>query len=207
MLIKLRDYELIYQTINGVLVSEGADPSVSCMFFSVFGAYILSQHYKIEAHPVAGLAVYNVGNTEKRLAFGEVVDGEIVGTDNAFHCWIIADGWHVDFMAPEFPKLVKRSGSDLPCPSKMLQKPISNMANSPYSLPQVGDFYAQADPAVTQNRLQYFSMSMAYGDLAQICSRWFCKPPKKMRSTIQIADGKGSIKKVSLTGRSVVGAW
>ena len=203
MLIKLKDYERIYKVINSIVRNEGADPSVCCIFFSAYGAYILSKHFKVNAYPRAGLAAYHLGGVGNALIFGEECEGGFTGENEAFHCWVEADGWAIDFMAPAFSLIDKK----MAIPPKMFQKPLSEMAESPFDLAQSGDFYLSSTPEVTARKMSILSKSMAYSDLADICAQWFKKSPKKMHKSIPIADAKGNQNNVPLLGRSVIGRW
>lgn len=205
MKIKLKDYERIYKTVNTVLLNEDADPTVACTFFSFYGAYLLKEHYKIDAHPVAGLCMYHLGGDNNVLSFAKLVDEQFVSDVDAFHCWVIGDGWLFDFMAPTFPDLENFKNFNIQ--PKMMQKPISAMAASPYELHNEGDFYFESNSKVLNDRLRYLSSSLAYSDLAELCKEWYKKPPQKMQKAIQIGDGKGKLNSVSLTGKSVVGVW
>jgi len=206
MLIKLKDYERIYKMINGIIINEGADPKISCTFFAFYGATILSDHYKIDAKAVSGSCCYNLGKNNI-LTFGEIYENQLVSNKDAFHSWVLADGWLIDFMAPVFPDIMKNQNSNISIPSKMIQKPINTMSQSIDGLCSEGDFYFHISPEMIEDRKEYLKSSLAYSDLATICSRWFKKPPKKMIREIPISDGKGNQKMVGLSGRSVVGKW
>ncbi|WP_205738505.1 DUF2026 family protein [Billgrantia endophytica] len=199
----MKDYERIYKVVNSIVKNEGADPAVCCIFFSAYGSYILSQHFKLNAQPKAGLAAYHVGNNDV-VVFGEETERGLTGGNDAFHCWVEADGWILDFMAPAFSRLPNTRSS---IPPKMFQKPLSAMASSPLELATPGGFYVEASPASTAKHMSILTQSMAYGDLAEICSAWFKKAPKKMIQEIGIADASGNQNMVSLTGRNLVGAW
>lgn len=205
MKIKLKDYERVYKTINAILLNEDADPTVACTFFAFYGAHILREHYKIDAHPLAGLCVYHMGGENNILTFGKIVDGQLVSDVDAFHSWVVGDGWLFDFMAPAFSDIPNAKGLEIE--SKMIQKPLSAMASSVSELKSEGDFYFEPDPDVLKNRMEYLSSSLAYSDLAEICKQWYTKPPNKMHEIIQIGDTKGNLNPVSLVGNSVVGAW
>lgn len=207
MIIKMSDYVRIYQIINTILLNEKVDVTGACTFFSHYGANILSHHYKVDAQPVSGLCMYHLGEKDNILTFAEIKDELFVSSNEAFHSWVLVDGWLIDFMAPTFPRLLKNFGQKFTCKPKMMQKPVASMAQSVNDLKSEGDFYFEVDPQVTQNRLEYVSSRRAYSDLAEICINWYRKPPKKMQKHIQIADEKGIINQVSLTGKSVVGAW
>lgn len=101
MLIKQTDYHRIYRVINSLLISQNADPASASMYFSTFGAFILQQHYKVKAVPKGGLAAYNLGGTVLLFA-DHREDGYVTGAGENFHCWVEADGWAIDFMAPAF---------------------------------------------------------------------------------------------------------
>ena len=204
MLLKLKDYERIYRVINSIVINENADPSISCIFFSVYGSYILSKHYKINAFPKAGLAAYHIGTNNDVIMFGEEYDGIFTGERDAFHCWIEADGWVIDFMAPAFPQLKSvRSSID----SKMFQKPLSSMAASAHELRHSGDFYLESTSKSTVKHMSVLSESPVYSDLAEICVQWFTRPPKNIQTNIIIGDAKGNKNSVALVGNSITDTW
>jgi len=202
--IKLKDYERVYKTINAILLNEDANPTVACTFFSFYGAHILRAHYKIDARPLAGLCMYHLGGENNILTFGKFVDGQIVSDMDAYHSWVVGDGWLFDFMAPAFPDIPNAKGFKIE--SKMIQKPLSTMATSVSELKSEGDFYFEANLEVLKNRMEYLSSSLAYSDLAEICTQWYKKPPKKMQKIIQIGDNKGNLNPVSLVGNTVIGS-
>jgi hypothetical protein len=152
VLIKLKDFERIYKVINAVVINEGADPSVCCIFFSYFGSQILSDHFKLNAQPRAGLALYRVGGENDVIVFGEETENGFTGEEEAFHSWIEVDGWILDFMAPAFSQLNNCRSS---VPPKMFQKPLEKMSSSPFELVEPGDFYLEATPASTAKQYEY----------------------------------------------------
>jgi hypothetical protein len=204
MKIKLKDYERIYKTINSIVINENADPTVACTFFSFYGAHILREHYKMDAQPVAGMCFYHMGGNNDVLSFAKLESDSFSSDINAFHCWVIVEGWLIDFMAPAFSDI--KTGK-APIKSKMMQKPISEMANSIDNLVKEGDFYFDENPEILRNRMEYLNSSLAYSDLENICSQWYKKPPKKMLKSIQIGDSKGGLNSISLQGNSVIAAW
>lgn len=205
MKIKLWDFERIYKTINSVILNEKVDPTGACTFFSFFGAFILREHYKIDAQPVAGLCMYHMGGDNNVLTFGKRAKDKIVADTDAFHCWVEGEGWLFDFMAPAFSDFFLNLGYRIE--PKMIQKPLASMANSSLNLIAEGDFYLEPDSEVMKDRMRYLSSSPAYDDLAEICKQWYTKPPKKMQKSIQIGNGKGKLSSVVLTGKSVIGTW
>lgn len=203
MKIKLKDYERIYKIINTIILNENSDPTVACTFFSFYGAKILREHYKMDAQPVAGMCFYHMGG-DNILSFGKFENGDFASDIDAFHCWIIVDGWLIDFMAPAFTDINAGKKS---FKSKMMQKKLSDMSPSIDSLSEEGDFYFESNLKVLEDRKSYLSSSLAYSDLADICSKWFKKPPKKIRKSIQIGDGNGHLNTISLVGKNITEAW
>ena len=202
MLIKQSDYHRIYRVINSLLINEAADPATACMYFSTFGAFILEQHYKIKAKPKGGLAAYNLGGT--LILFADYrEDGYVTGAGENFHCWVEADGWVIDFMAPAFSETAR----ELSVPPKMFQRPLSSMASSINNLGQSGDFFYQAEPEATARRFAAWHKHAMIGDMATIAANWFRKSPKQLLTSISVADQNGKLKKVPLSGNALVGAW
>ena len=207
MKIKLKEYERIHRIINAIVVSEKADPLVACTFFAFYGAHILKEHHKLNAEAHAGLAAYHMGGNNDVIVFGERTGNEIAGSMNGFHCWVEVEGWAIDFMAPLFPAIAKKFNSDRKFPVNMFQKPLGDMAEDFNALTKGGDFYYGNSTEILNDRIRYLSSSKVYSDLAEICSRWYKKPPKAIPSAIKVADGKGNMNSVELPSVSVVGAW
>jgi len=200
MLIKQSDYHRIYRVINSLLVNENANTAVAGMYFSTFGAFILRQHYGMTATPKSGLAAYNLGGT--RILFADQrEDGYVTGAGENFHCWVEADGWAIDFMAPAF----SQSASELRVPSKMFQRPLSAMASSINDLEQSGDFFYQSEPQASARRFADWHKHAMIGDLASVAANWFRKSPKQMPKSLSIASEPG--KSVPLLGNALSGAW
>jgi hypothetical protein len=207
-LIPFQDYERIYRTIYSILKSEKANVTHSCIYFAVFGAYILETHYKIRANPVAGIAGYRVGYGERDvLIFADSIDGRMCANDDGFHCWIEAEGWLIDFMMPIFPELMREIGHPNPCGKKMMQKRLASAAPSVGSLIAEGDFFCIPDLDRTREIMVNFQSKPANADLAQISANWFKRLPKKMLVEIPISDGKGRLSRVSLIGDALDGVW
>ena len=206
-LITLPAYERIYKVVNSILVNENADLTKACMFYSVYGAHILAKHHRIDAKPVGGLAVYHLGNDSQLLTFGTVNEEGLTSTYEAFHFWVEAEGWLIDFMAPVYPQLLRQQGAAYSVQPKMMQKPLSMMSNSPLSVKSVGDFYLESNPQLDNMLVTKFGSSRAYANLAEIAGNWYRKPPKKVAKSISIANAKGVASSLSLSGKKVVGAW
>lgn len=200
MLIKQSDYHRIYSVINSLLLSEKANPATASMYFSVFGSYLLKQHFKINATPKSGLAAYRLGNHVMLFA-DHKDDGFITGDGENFHCWIEADGWAIDFMAPALTL------NGTPLPAKMLQKPLSAMAADINTLNTSGDFFYASTPSATARRFAGWKDASAIGDLARLAEIWFRKAPKKMMPFMTVTDEYGNQKQVQLTGKALTGSW
>lgn len=202
MLIKQSDYHRIYRVINSLLINENANPAVACMYFATFGAFILGQHYRIKATPKGGLAAYNLGGTLVLFA-DHREDGYVTGAGENFHCWVEAEGWAIDFMAPAF----RESARELSVPSKMFQRPLSSMAPDINSLAQSGDFFYQSEAEASARRFADWHRLAMIGDLATVAANWFRKSPRQMPGSISVANQSGTLKSVPLAGNSLVGAW
>lgn len=202
MLIKQSDYHRIYRVINSLLVSQNADPATAAMYFATFGAFILKQHYKLDAAPRGGLAAYNLGGTVILFA-DHRDDGYVTGAGDNFHCWVEADGWAIDFMAPAF----SQSARDLSLPARMFQRPLAQMAGSINDLGQSGAFFYQSEPESSARRFADWRRNGAIGDLAAVSAKWFRKSPKHMASEISIQNQDGHARNVALTGNMLTGAW
>jgi hypothetical protein len=202
MLIRQSDYHRIYRIIHSLLVNEDANPATASMYFSTFGAFILKQHYKISAIPKGGLAAYNLDGTV--ILFADHREGGYVtGAGENFHCWIEADGWAIDFMAPDFTG----SAKNLSLPSKMFQRPLSSMAASINDLGKTGDFFYRSEPEAMAQRFADWREHPVLGDLATVAAHWFRRSPKRIPASISLKHQDGTLKEVSLLGNQLVGAW
>lgn len=202
MLIKQTDYHRIYRVINSLLVNENADPASASMYFSTFGAFILEHHYKVKAKPKGGLAAYNLDG--KMILFADHrEDGHVTGAGENFHCWVEADGWAIDFMAPAFAQ----AAQGLSVPSKMFQRPLTDMAASINDLSQSGDFYYKSEPEATARRFADWRKHAMIGDLASVAAGWFRKSPRQMQSSISVVDQSDKSTTIPLVGHALQGAW
>ncbi|NTF08153.1 DUF2026 family protein [Agrobacterium rubi] len=202
MLIKQTDYHRIYRVINSLLINENADPATAGMYFSTFGAFILEHHYKVKAKPKGGLAAYNLDG--KLILFADHrEDGHVTGAGENFHCWVEADGWAIDFMAPAF----SQAAHGFSVPSKMFQRPLSAMAASVNDLAQSGEFFYKSEPEATARRFADWRKQALIGDLASVAAGWFRKSPKQMQSSISVSDETGKSKIIPLIGNPLTGSW
>jgi len=100
LLLPLVDYQRIFQVAHGIIREVGRDVSRSCLFFSMVGAHILSQHYKVAARPVLGSAFYKIDATDGVLAIADETQGFERSSPDGFHCWVEAGDWLIDFTSP-----------------------------------------------------------------------------------------------------------
>lgn len=202
MLIKQSDYHRIYRVIHSLLVSQNADPATASMFFSTFGAFILNQHFKCGAVPKGGLAAYNLDG--KVMLFADHrEDGHVTGAGENFQCWIEAQDFAIDFMAPAFPQTT----GDAAVPARMFQKPLSDRAASINDLGKSGDFFYRHEPEAMARRFADWQKHAAIGDLASVAAQWFRKSPKHMQSSLSVGQRGGGMKTIPLGGNALSGAW
>ena len=209
MILNDKDYDRAYKVINSIIISEGGNPATSCIFFAAFGAAIISHHYKLSTTVKSGLAVYHFGSDDAdndRIAFGKKLNnGRLSGEYESFHCWIEVNGWVVDFMTPAFRDLPNVSAK---VPSKIFQKPLTEMATSYNDIKKVGGFYLEsAQKESTIKHMAILSTSRAYKDLESICVQWFKKEPEKILPGIITTDAKGAPRAVLLHGFTAEGCW
>jgi hypothetical protein len=202
MLIKQSDYHRIYKVINSLLLAQNANPASASMYFASFGAFILKQHFKLQAVPKGGLAAYHLDGT--RVLFADHrEDGSVSGAGENFHCWVEAEGFALDFMAPAFADAITTA----PVASRMFQKPLSAMAGSINDLTSSGDFFYRSEPEAMARRFADWKAHGMIGDLAAIASQWFRPSPKKLQAALSVSDQSGAKRSIALTGHALVGSW
>ncbi len=207
-ILPLKDFQRIFQTIHGVVLSEGLDALTSCYFFAITGSEILKSHYKLKAIPVAGSVVYNLDNlNEVVIAFTNEFHSNSPIVEKPHHCWVQVEGWFIDFTSPLFPEILNSGGLDHTCRRKMFQKPLTEASGSISELDTTGSFYYQSDPFLSSEAIGVSSSNQVCVDLQQICVSWYKRPPKKMIETIRIRNGEGHIKSASRTPIQIEGAW
>lgn len=204
MLIKLRDYERIFQIISAVVESEEGDPAHACVHYSLFGANILVDHFKIDAKVRCGLATYHLGDEDQVLCFGEETPSGVTSTGDGFHCWVEADGWLLDFMAPEFGALKKTKFTSRP---RMFQKRISDMAEHPNNMKGAGEFFLSHNPELSDKIMMPIVETIGIQDLAKLCSQWFKKTPKKIQTSVATVDQNGKVRPVKLKAIRINSSW
>ncbi len=204
MLIKRKDYERIYQIVSAVVESEEGDPAHACIHYSLFGANILVDHFGIDAKVRCGLATYHLGGDHQVLCFGEETPLGVTSTQAGFHCWVEADGWLLDFMAPKFGELKKTEFTARP---RMFQKRASDMAEHPNEMTKAGDFFLTHNPDLSESVLIPIVEHLGIQDLAKLCSQWFKKTPGRIRTSAATVDQNGKMRPVTLKAISLRSNW
>lgn len=205
--ITLPEYERLFRTIHAVVANENGDPTKACLFFAVAGAYLLKRHHKLSsACPVAGVAGYNLRTpTNFAIVFGRPEGDTLVADADHFHCWIEVDGWIVDLMAPLLDEMAPADRKGAIIPRFMFQKPV--IANrSAVSLDTPGAYLHIPNNRLTTDLMKGFTEKPAYFDLVQACDQWYVRPPKKIATSIGIAQA-GEAKEVFLSPVQIAGVW
>lgn len=208
LLIPMEDYCQIFRTIYSVLHSENAKIHHSCIWFSLIGAAILDEHYKLNPKVFMGIAAYMVDDSTKSvLAFAEKDGNRLRSSETGFHSWIKANDVIIDFTSPLFPTMMNTPDGKSRCEPKMFQRNIETMATSPHKLAVTGDYFMTPDPKLTNDLVDKFIEVPANMDLLNVCSRWYRRPPSEMPQMIGISNEKGTINKVQLQPFQIAGAW
>jgi hypothetical protein len=206
--ITLPDYQRMHRVIASVLNSVEANTPKACLFFAVAGAFLIEQVHKRPARTAVGAAFYRVDdNTGFTMAFGRCGENTVSSDDEAFHCWIESDGMVIDLLAPIFQESVLSGGRTEEVARRMFQRPLSEMASTPYELDQVGDFFLQHDPVLQLSLMESFMTKPANGDLVNVCHYWYAPYPKKMLPTMRMGSDDGSFRDIKLGPIEIVGAW
>lgn len=207
LLLPFADYCRIFRVIYSVLDGR-AHTHRACVFFAVAGAIILRQHYRLKALPVAGAAAYMVDSDTSLVAtFGKIEDGMLVSSAEAFHCWVQCDGYAIDFMAPVFRENLQAAGISSAIARKMFQHRLVEMAESSAELDSDGAFSLFPSSERTQAMIENFEAKASSGDLADVCSSWYRRPPKRIAETLNMANDLGKIECLTLHGPEVSGVW
>jgi hypothetical protein len=211
MLITLPDYRRIYSTIHSLLVADAVNSHDASLLFSVYGAQILKRHYGIAAQPVVGSAAYHLGLQAKILAFGEYQSGLLQSNDSQHHCWIEADGWMIDFMAPLFPVLVKRAGKEAKIEPWMMQKPLEKAQKTLATVQHQGDFFLLENDSLASQKMSQMVTEKAHIQRGKLALDWFVKTPKKMPSPLNVqfegVQDVGKKKLIAYKSFLVSGSW
>ena len=219
LIIPMPDYVRIFRVMRAVIERIDADSNAASLFFTMTGAAMLRHFYKKEARVLAGAAFFLLDHkSHSVLSFAKSADGEIekiivdsvdsLDSDKEnFHCWLECEGQIIDFQALAFPEAMARMGSGIRIPRQMFQQQKAAMSSSHKSLKTAGDFYLQANIALTNELVRAFFASPLQMDLMRGCMKWFTRPPKKISAGMSMEDGEGTIYEMVLDEIEVSGAW
>jgi len=211
MLITLADYRRIYSTIHSLLIADSVNSHEASMLFSVYGAQILKRHFGMAAQPIVGASVYHLGLQAKILVFGEYQGGHLQSSDSQHHWWIEVDGWMIDFMAPLFPVLVKRTGKNAQIEPWMMQKPLAKAKKTLAAVQYQGDFLLLENDSLASQKMSQMVTEKAHIQRGKLAVDWFVKAPKKMPSPLNVklpgAQDAGKKKLIAYKSFLVSGSW
>jgi hypothetical protein len=202
-IVPLPDFQCISNAAAGIILSESGRLIGKCVLFGIMGEWLLRRKYKIsDARAVVGAFGICVSQS-KVIAFAGHQ-----GTSNNhenFHCWVEAAGFIFDFSSFLYPELAGHL-PDFKYQPLMFQKRASQVSNSINSLQKPGDFYFLEDRSLKEITIDATLAVPAVADLLEILVNWYEPPPKKM-SVIEVTNGKGHTKSVSIHNAVLLGAW
>lgn len=205
----LADYQRIFRVLKAVIDEAGADTAHACILYSVAGAALVEQIYKKRCQPVAGAAFYALDDSARTiLSFCDQEERHNnLSSAKGFHCWILCEGYIIDFMAPVFRESLHAIGVKENCSRKMFQKPLESMADSRLLMRTPGDFFLLPNVELTRQILEEFHSHEANNELLKLCVQWYKKPPRSMPSQISIQNNTGLTSMLNLSDLSLTGVW
>lgn len=207
------DYQRLHRVIATVLNSVDAHTARACKFFAIAGAYILSKTHGLDASPRFGSAFFRVDDpSDFVLAFTDMEAfqrDELNSHSGAFHAWIECNGVVIDLLAPLFREnlLSLKPGATLRLPRKMFQKPLAQMAPSPFKLTREGDFYLAVNPVLTNEMIGDFMGRNMNKDLVEVCRHWYKRTPKAIQPDLEMGSNDGTRTLMRLYTTELVGKW
>ncbi len=204
--ITLKQYELIYKIVASVGKELSHGAGKSCQFYNVNGAFMLEKIFRVKAKPVMGAAFIRLTESGNTLSFAGEENGSFYSSPEAFHCWIETENNIIDFTAPEYREALTQAGSENKIKRNMLQKEKSSISASPHEMNNVGDFYFESNPVLTNHLLTKMFDKPSTQDLANICLEW-CKKSKKKLSSFDITDDLGEVTHISPINHNIIGSW
>lgn len=206
--IAFADYCRICNVIFSV-IEDHTDTHHACICFAMIGAHLLREHYKLNADAVSGAAAYALGQQYKVLTFGRIENGRLVAAPDAFHCWVECKGYVLDFLAPLFPDNLAEDRDNVELPTRRVwMKPLAEMSPA---LPQrnsaAGTFQLVPSFACKESMIRNFFKTPMSGDLREICTQWYRRPPKTMQAELTIRDDRFNITQLKLKALAIRGFW
>ncbi|SEG71111.1 Protein of unknown function [Bryocella elongata] len=190
------------------MLEEHCDLPHACNLFTMLGAYILREHYRLKAEPVSGAAFFCLSPDLEPLAFAERRGGSIQAGLDGFHSWIECKGYAIDFLSPLFPDNVAEIDPSITIPRRAF---IRSLASMSLSLPARGDaagtFLLIPDEVCQTNMFKTFLERPMLTDLSRICTTWYQRPPKKIQSEFQIRDDRGKVTTLRRKDIGIRGLW
>jgi len=147
------------------------------------------------------------GESSLAATFGKLESDILVATPEAFHCWVECNGYAIDFMAPVFRENLQAAGIQHPTPRRMFQRPLAEMAPSSAELSKDGSFSLFPDRERTQAMIESFEQRLESSDLANICTHWYRRPPKRIPEVLDMGSNDGRITRLTLHGPEISGVW
>lgn len=154
----------------------------------------------MKALPVAGAAAYLVdAKTSLVATFGIIEDDILLATPGACHCWVQRDGYAIDFIAPVFRENLLAAGISHATPRKMFQWPLAATEDE---LTCDGTFSLFPDQERTRAMIQNFESTSSSGDLANACTHWYHRPPKRIAETMDMANNLGKVIRLRVSNKT-----
>lgn len=205
--IPMPDFNRIYRVIHGAVSIEGqGNPGKACTFFSIIGASILTNHYRIPARPVAGGFAMCI-EPDKNILFGRDT-GDVIQCDKeAFHMWVQTESHIIDFMAPVFPEAFVDILSDDAIPRRMFQKRIDDGASCIDDLRRPGDFYTLRDPNLSDELIARTLAKPVNNDVIRIADTWFGTRRGKQSPSLKVQSSDGLSRTLELPAIVVNSSW
>lgn len=204
-LLPLSDYNRIYQVAHGVLQGvPDATAEKACLFFAAFGGFVLNQKYKIDARIVGGAFGLCLSDDKDVAFFGKCENDQLVSGGDAFHMWLQTETHIIDFMAPIYREVFAKHPA---LPRKMMQRRLTDEAESLNALIHAGDFSYFPDSDLTDRLLDNFLGKRVNADLIQVAAAWYGKRRAKQPPTFVMGDENGRMTQLSLATTVAIGAW
>jgi hypothetical protein len=158
---------------------------------------------------MAGAAAYMVNSRCDPMSvhvFGRFEEKMLISANDAFHCWIEADGVIIDFMAPLFNAALRSVGSTISIPKRMFQKSASDVANAFDDMKKEGDFLLAPNSALARTLFDSFLGRPRSVDLVHVCTTWYSRSPTQLRD-MSMQEDRGNVYPLALKGPEIEGTW